>query len=487
VLLRVRLTARDAVALALCVLTGGCSGSGASSSVLPAAAADRATQSVGRGAAATARTAQVALPVVGGYAATVALPAASAASLGEVATTTALTPPSAALDIAVLGTPNGAPTALMYATLAPASTLAFAQFPAVAVATPSTLETADRDFYLAVSDPTAAAPYGRTIGPATVANGTLSFAAAAPAATFRAGTSYVVALYSVKKAHGPQTTYVHTVVGNAIIARPAGGSGPSLTLAGAATGLNNPVSLDEDAGGTLYVLNRPPDGAASILAFAPGATGDVAPIRTLGGAAIANAVAIRVVRATGAIYFSSTVPASSAANASGGVGLIAPNASGPNVATQTLASTNFVRDLSVGADDRLYAYETYPRGGLGGGIRVYGTGLLGSIGTTPGGPWFLPDAQAVAASRTGHEICALRPAAILCYAESDLSGRGTITRTIAGAATGLSSQVGRLFFAVDDTLVAIAANGTTLRFAPHAAGDAAPIADTGSPYGAAGP
>lgn len=79
---------------------------------------------------------------------------------------------------------------------------------------------------------------------------------------------------------------------------------------------------------------------------------------------------------------------------------------------------------------------------------------------------------------------------IICFSTADLSGRGTITRTISGAATQLAqffNSSSRLYFAADETLVATLPNGPTLRFALGANGNVPPIPDTGSPYGVVGP
>lgn len=61
-----------------------------------------------------------------------------------------------------------------------------------------------------------------------------------------------------------------------------GNVAPIRTIRGALTGLNNPIGLALDATGALYVANN--DGnVSSITVYAPGASGNVAPLRTIMG------------------------------------------------------------------------------------------------------------------------------------------------------------------------------------------------------------
>jgi hypothetical protein len=71
---------------------------------------------------------------------------------------------------------------------------------------------------------------------------------------------------------------------NTITVYAAGASGntaPVATIGGASTGLDGPCALALDASGRIYVANR---GSHAILVFAPGSNGNVAPATTIAGA-----------------------------------------------------------------------------------------------------------------------------------------------------------------------------------------------------------
>jgi sugar lactone lactonase YvrE len=91
-----------------------------------------------------------------------------------------------------------------------------------------------------------------------------------------AGSLYV-ANHSV---NGTVTVYAAGANGNVAPIRTI--SGPSTGLgAGASTGLPGPGGLAVDGAGTLYVADL---AANSVMVYAPGANGNVAPIRTIRGA-----------------------------------------------------------------------------------------------------------------------------------------------------------------------------------------------------------
>ncbi len=82
-------------------------------------------------------------------------------------------------------------------------------------------------------------------------------------------------------ASGPGAGIYVSQAGNQVLvfAPDATGNAPPVrTIAGANTGLALPIGLAVDAAGNLYVANRM---GAGVTVYAPGATGDVAPLRTL--------------------------------------------------------------------------------------------------------------------------------------------------------------------------------------------------------------
>lgn len=91
------------------------------------------------------------------------------------------------------------------------------------------------------------------------------------------------------------TVYHHDVQGN---------TAPLYVIAGPNTGINSPGQLSEDAAGNLYVANGGLNSTAGILVFAHGASGNVAPIRTLAGPAteMHHVVAMTVDKTTGKIF-----------------------------------------------------------------------------------------------------------------------------------------------------------------------------------------
>ncbi len=60
-----------------------------------------------------------------------------------------------------------------------------------------------------------------------------------------------------------------------------GNAAPIRTISGASTGLSNPLGVAVDSAGHLYVANIL---GSSITMYALGATGNVAPLRTVSGA-----------------------------------------------------------------------------------------------------------------------------------------------------------------------------------------------------------
>jgi hypothetical protein len=106
-----------------------------------------------------------------------------------------------------------------------------------------------------------------------------------------------------------------------------GSVAPIRIISGALTGLVYPAQIAADSSGNLYVDNPNPNNPqqSSILVFAPGATGNVAPIRSLNEEALAMAV-----DPAGDVYALTFT----------GISIYAPGASGSATPTQTVTSAS---------------------------------------------------------------------------------------------------------------------------------------------------
>jgi hypothetical protein len=107
-------------------------------------------------------------------------------------------------------------------------------------------------------------------------------------------------LYVANDGDNTITVYRHDASGN---------TAPLKTIAGSKTGISGPGQLSQDARGDLYVANGGYSTSGkivdpSILVFAHGASGNVAPIRKIAGplSGIHNPLAVTVDQATGKIF-----------------------------------------------------------------------------------------------------------------------------------------------------------------------------------------
>jgi hypothetical protein len=127
----------------------------------------------------------------------------------------------------------------------------------------------------------------------------------------------------------------------------ANGSVPPIrVLSGALTGLVDPMQIELDGSGNLYVYNLNFSSQSPVLVFASGATGNVAPIRSLNGPFLAIAV-----DSAGDIYTLSFT----------GINIYAPGASGSATPTQIVPSGSLgfpAFNNGLGADSAGNIYYT---------------------------------------------------------------------------------------------------------------------------------
>jgi len=137
------------------------------------------------------------LAAAGGITGAIKLPGASVAStMNETSSTTA---PSGAYSQSALRTPqSGTLTYYFFVTLVTPITVSLTGIPGFTLTLPSTIPTAGRSFFYAISDPTVTdvAQEFRTEGPATVSGQTITFDPTANPITLQAGQKYVVTFYA---------------------------------------------------------------------------------------------------------------------------------------------------------------------------------------------------------------------------------------------------------------------------------------------------
>ena len=115
------------------------------------------------------------------------------------------------------------------------------------------------------------------------------------------------------QASGPGAGIYVSQAGNQILVfapDATGNAAPVRTIAGSNTGLSLPIGVALDASGNLYVANRM---GAGVTVYAPGASGNVAPLRTLTASGMQAAEGVAI--GQGGDVFASTCPS---CGASGG-------------------------------------------------------------------------------------------------------------------------------------------------------------------------
>jgi hypothetical protein len=136
-------------------------------------------------------------------------------------------------------------------------------------------------------------------------------------------------------------------------ANASGAAKPATTIGGAATTILSPSAIAFDSRGDLFVANEGRQGVgASITVYAPEARGNVAPARTITGAltGFSDPVAVAV-DSSGATYVIDAAVRD--------VLVFAPGASGNQAPLRRLAVRGYTaRELAIGPDDDVYVFAS---------------------------------------------------------------------------------------------------------------------------------
>lgn len=333
--------------------------------------------------------------------------------------------------------------------------------PAITAASPSST--------LAVVNPVAAAPNtlllsATTTGsPPVVTPGIVNLSlTATPAA---GGGPPISATVTVTIAHG--AVYVALAANAVAVYYDGNTTTANLTLAGANTTFSNLAALTVDGSGTLFVTDSRANGA--LLAFPPGATGNVAPSTMLSGPATAMNHAYGVALSNGIIYITNASSASITEFAQGASGNVAPvNAifgaatglSGPEAAALDAAQTLYVANAT--------GVLEFPAGSSG---NVTPVTLLGT-------PAFFFGPSAVALDSNGNLFVTDFTPSVSQFAPG-ASGFDAPETRITGPATQLSGGLFGLALDLAGSIYATTNTGVA-EFAAGATGNVAPIATIAS-------
>jgi hypothetical protein len=277
----------------------------------------------------------------------------------------------------------------------------------------------------------------------------------------------------------PPPTAAHIAVldngGASIVTFPIDASGdvaPATTLAGSQTNLSGALALAADTQGNLYVATQ-----LAILVFAPGATGNVAPARTIAGP---NALAATdyfagvAVGADGTIYAASEL--TSGTNRAPKLLAFAPGANGNVAPTRTItgASTTMQATLAMAVRSNEIA-EADATGNVS-FFSTTGNGNVAPQRSLKSGQGIVEGLAYGAGGQLYLALYGFGASSAAQYAAGAQNTDAPIA-TLTGATTGITSIGG---IAVDPAGVVYVANadaaGASIRvFAAGATGDVAPL------------
>jgi sugar lactone lactonase YvrE len=185
------------------------------------------------------------------------------------------------------------------------------------------------------------------------------------------------------------TLYAGNFVGSPVVVFAPGASGnasPIRTIAGSNTGLGVVDGLGVDSTGTLYADNTSPF-PGSIQVFAPGANGNVSPVRSIAGPATGLSGPDDVI-----VGFSGELFVTNGFDSGGGSAeVFAPGASGNVAPVQEIKGSNTglgthpgPDDLAVDSSGNIYITDTSDTasGGVGPAVLEFASGATGNVAPT---------------------------------------------------------------------------------------------------------
>ncbi len=238
-----------------------------------------------------------------------------------------------------------------------------------------------------------------------------------------------------------------------VFARTANGDAtPIRQIGGIHTLLSDPLAITLDAQGYLYVANQTEGGppAASILVFAPGARGDVAPVRQITGAGEAVKLAVDgeeelIVAVTGA--FGQTAPPQILVYAPGAHGAATPlrRITGPATELGPPSATSSGAFAVAVLPGGMRVRAAVSPSGASARVNVYANEANGNVVpefSLSGPTTKLGETDALAVDATAREYVANGSANAITVYPPNPAGNTAPLRTISGAHTGLSDPLG---------------------------------------------
>ncbi len=465
------------------------------------------------------------LPTVAGYGGTIGLPANNAPAGSTMA-----------LSIS-LGLPQGVPaieqklsseTSMLYFAMAPSHDVTFNQAPALSINPPSSVQLNGALVSVAYYDPGAG---WSALGDATVANGAIVFTSGIHAMTLHSRITYMLALYSRQLIAGCPTPSPSPSPSPA----PTSSVKPTPRPTATPTAKPTPTPAPTASPQSLYVSNDAVNPFVSV--FAVGATGNVAPERTLsipgtgcngGGGLIGVAldslqrlyasdqtectdmatwVRVYAAGASGNTSFSRQIGGSENGNTDqvynpqglaidrSGIVYVANdagNVTGSNVTvyangastpmrtisgSNTGFATNPLQGLALDRTGDLAVVITNPNSCAPQSVAVFAPGANGNATPTRIlAKGLCIDPRGDAFDSSGYlYVASFNANAILIYSPSVPSGGG-VTREIVGSLTRLSNPVGVALDNKGHLFVANQGSNTITEYAPNVTGNVAPIA-----------